>query len=69
MASHFYGLHMGPHAETLFRHSKRDLQQRLWLQYNLMRLGERTTSAIGEADRLPGMHIMRPNGHELDQRR
>ncbi|RXH24765.1 hypothetical protein XH84_32235 [Bradyrhizobium nanningense] len=30
---------MGAHADKLFRRSKRDLQQRLWLQYNVMRLG------------------------------
>lgn len=39
MANHFYRLRMGTYAETLFRCSKRDLQQRLLLQYNLMRLG------------------------------
>lgn len=39
MASHFYRLRMGAYAKTLFRSSKRELQQRLWLQYNVMRLG------------------------------
>lgn len=39
MARHFYRLRMGPYAAVLFRRSQRDLQQRLWLQHNLMRLG------------------------------
>ncbi|NOJ41497.1 hypothetical protein [Bradyrhizobium australiense] len=30
---------MGTYAETLFRRSKRDKQERIWLQYSLMRLG------------------------------
>lgn len=53
MGSHFYRLRMGTYAETLFRRSKRDLQQRLWLQYNLMRLGNELTQSehrFGAAD-------------------
>lgn len=53
MASHFYRLRMGTYAETLFRRSNRDLQQRLWLQYNLMRLVNELTQSehrFGTAD-------------------
>lgn len=39
MASHFYRLRMGAYAETLFRCSKREKLQMIWLQCNLMRLG------------------------------
>ncbi|UPJ47996.1 hypothetical protein IVB30_33385 [Bradyrhizobium sp. 200] len=39
MARHFYQLRMGMYAETLFRRSRREKQERIWLQYNLMRLG------------------------------
>lgn len=39
MASQFYRFRMGAYAETLFQRSKREKQQMLWLQYNLMRLG------------------------------
>ncbi|WP_234685225.1 hypothetical protein [Bradyrhizobium monzae] len=39
MASHFYRFRMGTYAETLFQRSKREKQQMIWLQYNLMRLG------------------------------
>lgn len=39
MASHFYRLRMGAYAETLFRCSKREKLQMVWLQCNLMRLG------------------------------
>lgn len=39
MASHFYRLRMGAYAEALFQRSKREKQQMMWLQYNLMRLG------------------------------
>lgn len=39
MASHFYRLRMGAYAEALFQRSKREKQQMIWLQYNLMRLG------------------------------
>lgn len=39
MASHFYRLRMGPYAETLFRCSRREKLQMIWLQCNLMRLG------------------------------
>ncbi|MGY8678541.1 hypothetical protein Q2941_12130 [Bradyrhizobium sp. UFLA05-153] len=45
MANHFYRLRMGRYAETLFRRSQRDLEQRLWLQYNLMRLGNELARA------------------------
>lgn len=39
MASHFYRLRMGAYAETLFRCNKREKLQMIWLQCNLMRLG------------------------------
>ncbi|SDG68237.1 hypothetical protein SAMN05216338_100267 [Bradyrhizobium sp. Rc2d] len=39
MAKHLYRLRMGSYVGNLFRRSKHDLQQMLWLQYNLMRLG------------------------------
>ncbi len=39
MASHFYQVCMGAYGETLFRSSKRDARQAIWLQCNLMRLG------------------------------
>ncbi|QQO35471.1 hypothetical protein JJC00_07420 [Bradyrhizobium diazoefficiens] len=39
MASRFYRLWMGAYAEALFQRSKREKQQMMWLQYNLMRLG------------------------------
>lgn len=39
MASHFYRLRMGAYAETLFRCNKREKLQMVWLQCNLMRLG------------------------------
>ncbi|RXH33205.1 hypothetical protein XH94_30460 [Bradyrhizobium zhanjiangense] len=39
MAKHLYRLRMGSYVGNLFRRSKHDLQQRLWLQCNLMRLG------------------------------
>ncbi|MET4359191.1 hypothetical protein ABIC08_009168 [Bradyrhizobium sp. RT9b] len=39
MVSRFYRLRMGAYAATLFRSSKRDPQQRHWLQYSVMRLG------------------------------
>lgn len=39
MAKHLYRLRMGSYVGALFRRSKHDLQQRLWLQCNLMRLG------------------------------
>ncbi|MGY3372068.1 hypothetical protein ACVWZL_009193 [Bradyrhizobium sp. GM2.4] len=39
MANHLYRLRMGACAETLFRRSKRDLKQRLWLQCNVMQSG------------------------------
>lgn len=39
MASHFYRLRMGRYAETVVRRSKRDTQERMWLQFHLMRLG------------------------------
>ncbi|MDA9446082.1 hypothetical protein XI01_05010 [Bradyrhizobium sp. CCBAU 21360] len=39
MASHFYHLRMGRYAETLVRRSKRDTEERIWLQFNLMPLG------------------------------
>ncbi|WP_354130945.1 MULTISPECIES: hypothetical protein [unclassified Bradyrhizobium] len=39
MASHFYRIRVGRYADTLFWRSKRDLQQRLLLRYNLMKLG------------------------------
>lgn len=39
MASHFYRLRMGAYAETLFRCSKHEKLQMIWLQCNLMRLG------------------------------
>ncbi|MDE5457599.1 MULTISPECIES: hypothetical protein [Bradyrhizobium] len=58
MAGHFYRLRMGIYAETLFRRSNRVKRERIWLQYNVMRLGselrrsEHWSSAAGQ----PGRH-------------
>ncbi len=58
MASHFYQVCMGAYGETLFRSSKRDARQAIWLQYNLMRLGSEacgpSTVSTGSARRPTG---------------
>lgn len=38
MIRNLYRLRMGKHAETLFRRSRRDMQQMIWWQCNLMQL-------------------------------
>ncbi|EHR01108.1 hypothetical protein [Bradyrhizobium sp. WSM471] len=39
MTNHLYRLRMGTYANALCRRSKREKQQTIWLQYNLMLLG------------------------------
>ncbi|WP_128947432.1 hypothetical protein [Bradyrhizobium zhanjiangense] len=55
MVRHFYQLRMGRYAEALVRRSKRETLQKIWLQYNLMQLGnevvcsERSYGAAGQS--------------------
>ncbi|MBT1516547.1 hypothetical protein KIP88_39665 [Bradyrhizobium sp. SRL28] len=64
MAGHFYRLRMGIYAETLFRRSNRVKRERIWLQYNVMRLGselrrsEHWSSAAGQPQ--AGIETMQP---------